>query len=350
MGRKQDLLYQGGNGSRFRPTFFLRRLDPPALAFSVLGIMSEKEKVRCGVIGVGSLGQHHARIYASLPGVELVGIADADPARAAEIAERHGTRVFPSPEALAAECEAVSIVVPTDLHEKVAIPVMEAGAHVLVEKPICASLSEAASVLEAAKRTDRLVQVGHIEHFNPVMSYLEENVQDPLYITADRLAPFNLRGTEVGVVLDLMIHDIGIIQQLVKSPVEKIDSVGVDVLSGKEDIANARIQFANGCVANINTSRVSTKKVREIRVFQKNGYLSLNFMEQTGHLVRKNGLSLETEDIPLEKDEPLKLELEAFIECVREKRSPKVGGVEAASALEVAIRITEQIRAGMPGK
>ncbi len=306
--------------------------------------MSENRMVKCGVIGTGSLGQHHARIYAALENVEFVGIVDANPERAREIAERHGTKAFDSPEALAAECEAISIVVPTDKHADVAIPILEQGAHVLIEKPICATLEEAHRVLDKAKETKRLVQVGHIEHFNPVMSYLEDNVQNPLYITADRLAPFNIRGTEVGVVLDLMIHDIGIIQQLVKSPIEKIDSVGVNVLSGKEDIANARIQFANGCVANINTSRVSTKKVREIRVFQTNGYLSLNFMEQSGHIVRKDGLNLTTEEIPIEKDEPLKLELAAFVDCVREKLSPKVGGIEAATALEVAMMITEQIR------
>jgi predicted dehydrogenase len=310
--------------------------------------MTDNQRVRCGVLGVGSLGQHHARIYADLDQVNLVGIYDANADRAREIADKYGTEVFSSVESLAEACEAISIVVPTDLHAEVAIPVMRKGAHVLVEKPICASLKEAEAVLEAAKETGRLVQVGHIEHFNPVMSYLEEHVKNPLYITADRLAPFNIRGTEVGVVLDLMIHDIGVIQQLVKSPVERIDSVGVNVLSGKEDIANARIQFANGCVANINTSRVSTKKVREIRVFQEDGYLSLNFMEQTGHLVRKNGINLETEEIPIEKDEPLKLELAAFVECVREQRSPKVGGQEAASALEVAIRITEEIRSKMP--
>ncbi|MGC9450993.1 MAG: Gfo/Idh/MocA family oxidoreductase [Oceanipulchritudo sp.] len=311
--------------------------------------MSDKERVKCGVVGVGSLGQHHARVYAQLPGVELVGIFDSDPGRAGEIAAKHGTRVFESAQALAESCEALSIVVPTDLHAQVAVPVIKAGTHVLIEKPICATVEGAREVLEAARENGSLVQVGHIEHFNPVMSYLEENVRDPLYITADRLAPFNLRGTEVGVVLDLMIHDIGIIQQLVKSPISRIDSVGVNVLSGKEDIANARIEFASGCVANINTSRVSTKKIREIRVFQKNGYLSLNFMEQSGHLVRKNGARLEKEDIPIEKDEPLKLELAAFVDCVREKRNPKVGGEEGATALEVAMRITEQIRARMPG-
>lgn len=306
--------------------------------------MSKKETVKVGVIGVGSLGQHHARIYKELNGAELVGIYDANTERAAEIAGRFDVPAFASAEELAARCEAVSIVVPTDLHAKVAIPVMRQGAHILVEKPICASLEEAGALLEVALAEKRIVQVGHIEHFNPVMSYLEDKVNQPRYITADRLAPFNIRGTEVGVVLDLMIHDIGIIQQLVKSPIERIDSVGVNVLSAREDIANARIQFANGCVANINTSRVSSKKVREIRVFQDTGYLSLNFMEQSGHVVVRQGTELIKEEIPIEKDEPLKLELAAFLECVREQRNPKVGGAEAASALEVAIRITEQIR------
>ena len=311
---------------------------------------SDELIVRCGVVGVGSLGQHHARLYASLPGVELVGVCDADAGRARQVAAEYGTRVFSDPVALAAEVEALSIVVPTDRHAEVAVAVMEAGAHVLVEKPICASLEEAERVLATAKRTQRLVQVGHIEHFNPVMSYLEAHVREPLYITADRLAPFNPRGTEVGVVLDLMIHDIGIIQQLVKSEIERVDSVGVRVLSAHEDIANARVQFRNGCVATINASRVSTKKVREIRVFQESGYLSLNFMEQSGHLVCRRDGQLEREEIPIEKDEPLKLELAAFVDCVREKRLPKVGGLEARSALEVAIQITEQIRAADRGR
>lgn len=302
------------------------------------------EQVKCGVVGVGSLGQHHARLYQSLEGVELVGICDVDLERARSIAEAHGTQVYSDPVELASAVEALSIVVPTDRHAEVAVAAMAAGAHVLVEKPICASLTEAESVLAAAKRYNKLVQVGHIEHFNPVMSYLEEHVTEPLYITADRLAPFNARGTEVGVVLDLMIHDIGIIQQLVRSEIERIDSVGVQVLSGYEDIANARIQFQNGCVANINASRVSTKKVREIRLFQESGYLSLNFMEQSGHLVtRQNGV-LERNEIPIEREEPLRLELAAFVECVREKRLPKVSGQAGMSALEVAIEITEQIK------
>lgn len=310
--------------------------------------MSESEKsLKVGVAGVGSLGQHHARLYAALPQAELVGVYDLNPDRAAEIAERNGTQVFDSIEALGAACDAVSVVVPTDLHCEVALKLMEQGCHLLIEKPICASLDEAERVLAASKAAGILVQVGHIEHFNPVMSYLEEAVQHPRFITADRLAPFNIRGTEVGVVLDLMIHDLGIILELAKSPVKRVDAVGVQVLTGAEDIANARILFENGCVANLNTSRVSQKKVREIRVFQTAGYLSLNFIEQSGHLIKKEGLNLIREDIPLEKDEPLKLELASFIQCVQQRRDPKVSGTLGKTALELAIQITEQITQGL---
>ena len=196
-----------------------------------------------------------------------------------------------------------------------------------------------------AKEADLLVQVGHIEHFNPVMSFLEEAVVQPKFITADRLAPFQPRGTEVGVVLDLMIHDIGIVLQLVKSPVKKIDSVGVNVLSKTEDIANARIQFENGCVANLNVSRVSSKKVREIRVFQPSGYLSLDFMNQAGHVVKIEDGKLDKQEVPIEKGEPLKLELASFIESVKQRKQPKVGGELGRTALEIAIAVTEQIRA-----
>lgn len=304
-------------------------------------------KLRCGVVGVGSLGQHHARLYDDLETAELVGVFDASQSRAEEIAALYGCRVFPGIQELARECEAVSVVVPTDLHAEVALEIMKEGCHLLIEKPICANLSEAEAVLAASKLAGVLVQVGHIEHFNPVMSFLEREVNRPRFITADRLAPFNVRGTEVGVVLDLMIHDIGIILELVKSPLLRVEAVGVNVLSSTEDIANARLVFANGCVANINTSRVSQKKVREIRVFQQQGYLSLNFMEQTGHLVKRQGPELKREEIPIEKDEPLKLELASFIQCVQQRRDPKVSGLLGKTALEVAIQITEQIRQGM---
>ncbi|KAF0094127.1 MAG: oxidoreductase domain-containing protein [Puniceicoccaceae bacterium 5H] len=304
------------------------------------------KKVKCGVVGVGSLGQHHARLYGALPEVELVGIYDNNAERAAEIADRNGGQVFSSIEELGAACEAISVVVPTHLHREIALPLLAQGCHLLIEKPICASLQEAEEVLAAAKAANRIVQVGHIEHFNPVMSFLEENVHDPRFITAERLAPFTPRGTDVGVVLDLMIHDIGIIMELVKSPLERVEAVGVQVLTAHEDIANARLVFENGCVANLNTSRVSLKKVREIRVFQPETYLSLNFMEQSGHLIRKQGPTLDKQDIPIERDEPLKLELASFAETVRKAGDPKFSGDMGKTALEVAIQITDLIRAG----
>jgi predicted dehydrogenase len=322
-----------------------------------------KPKIRCGVVGVGSLGQHHARIYAALPNVEFVGIFEADDARAKEICERHHCKRFATLEELGAACEAVSVVVPTDKHERVALPLLAQGCHLLIEKPITATLEEAENVLAAAKAKGCIVQVGHIEHFNPVMSFMEKHIDRPGYITAERLAPYTPRGTEVGVVLDLMIHDIGIVLALVKSPIRKIDSVGIQVLSKTEDIANARIEFESGCVANLSASRMSLKKNREIRIFQDDAYLSLDFMNQKGHLVKKSDIityglklkvglakagdasSIPVQDIPIEKDEPLKLELAHFTESVSERTQPKVGAALGKTALEVAIQITEQIKA-----
>lgn|ERR1035438_991794 len=323
-------------------------------------------KIRCGVAGVGSLGQHHARIYAALPGAELAGIFDRDEARASEISARHGCRRFASIGELGAACDAVSVVVPTDRHAEVAVPLLDKGCHLLIEKPLCATMQEAETVMAAARRNGRLVQVGHVEHFNPVMAFLEKEVSRPKFITAERLAPYQLRGTEVGVVLDLMIHDIGIVLALVRSPVRRMDSVGVRVLSKTEDIANARIQFENGCVANISASRISLKKAREIRVFQDDAYLSLDFMNQAGHLIRKSDIiayglkmkiglvkpgdysSIPVREIPIEKGEPLALELAHFVESVSAARQPKFNAQMGKSALELALSITEQIRTAEP--
>ncbi len=304
------------------------------------------EKIICGVVGVGYLGQHHARIYSTLPNVEFAGVYDVNAERAAEVTEKFGGRVFGSIKELGAVCDAVSVVTPTNLHCAVALELLAEGCHLLIEKPLCTSLSEAEQILAAAKERNAVVQVGHIEHFNPVMGFLERAVTNPRFITADRLAPFNPRGTEVGVVLDLMIHDIGIILQLVNSKVERMESVGVSVLSRSEDIANTRITFANGCVANINTSRVSEKKLREIRVFQPSAYLSFDFMNQTGHLVKREDGKLVREDIPLEKEEPLKVELAHFVDCVRHRNDPKVNAALGKEALTLAIRVTEQILEG----
>lgn len=302
-------------------------------------------RLACGVVGVGFLGQHHARIYNELDGCELVGVYDVDAARAKEVAATCNCAVFESLAEVAADCDAVSVVVPTQHHAAVALELLEGDCHLLIEKPLCQTRAEAAAIVEAARRHGRIVQVGHIEQYNPVMDALREAVFDPRFITADRLAPFNIRGTEVGVVLDLMIHDIGVILELVPSPVERVESVGVPVLSGSEDIANARITFANGCVANLNTSRVSQKKVREIRVFQPNTYLSLDFMNQKGHLLRKGEAGLMPEEVPIESGEPLLLELESFLNCIRGTAVPRVDAKRGSTALEIALQITEQIHA-----
>jgi predicted dehydrogenase len=323
-----------------------------------------EQRIRCGVAGTGYLGQHHARLYATLPQAELVGIYETNDARAAEICARHSCRRFGSLEEMGEACDAVSVVVPTDQHCAVALPLLERGCHLLIEKPLCSSLAEAERILAAAQARGCRVQVGHIEHFNPVMGFLESEVSEPRYIATERLAPFQPRGTEVGVVLDLMIHDIGIVLELVKAPVERIDCVGVNVLSSTEDIANARLVFAGGCVASLSVSRISLKKSREIRVFQPTGYFSFDFMRQTGHLVRRDRMlayaaqlaagtvqpgdpsAMPVVEIPLQKGEPLALELTHFLESVAAAREPKVGGTLGKSALELAIAITERIRRG----
>ncbi len=298
----------------------------------------------CGVVGVGYLGQHHARIYSELDSAELVGVFDNNPVRAAEIAQKYNCKVFDSVAELGDACDAVSVVVPTDRHTEVAMPLLEQNCDLLIEKPICTSVADARGIVKKAREKNLIVQVGHIEHFNPVMGFMEKHVDHPRFITADRLAPFNVRGSEVGVVLDLMIHDIGIVLKLANSPVERIEAIGVNVVSKTEDIANARIVFKNKCVANLNVSRVSFKKLREIRVFQQGMYMSLDFMNQKGHMVKINGLTdIVPEEVPFEKREPLKSELASFVDCVKYKKNPKVDATLGLSALEVALEIERQI-------
>lgn len=306
-------------------------------------------KLKCGVVGVGYLGRHHARIYSELDSTELVGVMDNNREKAEEIAAQYGCRVFDSLDELGDACEAVSVVVPTDLHAQVAMPLLDKGCDLLIEKPICTSVEDAEKIARKAKEKGLIVQVGHIEHFNPVMAFMEEHVNAPRFITADRLAPFNPRGTEVGVVLDLMIHDIGVVLKLANSPVVRVEAVGVDVISPREDIANARLQFENGCVANLNVSRVSMKKLREIRIFQPGTYMSLDFMNQKGHLVKVNRAEVMSQseitsvEVPIEKAEPLKVELASFAKCVVDKLNPKVGALLGLHALEIALEITSQI-------
>ena len=306
-----------------------------------------------GVIGVGSLGQWHARVFAENPKARLVGVYDVDPARAAEIAKRYRTRAFDRIDDLAGQITAASIVVPTDRHAEVALPLLERGIHLLVEKPIAATMQEAEAMVAAATAKGVILQVGHVERFNPVMSFLEGVLEQPRFIEAVRLAPYPPpreglapRGTEVSVILDLMIHDLEIILHLVHSPVREFHAVGVPVLSPSEDIANVRILFENRCVANVTASRVSLEKLRKIRVFQQDTYVSLDYQSQSGRVIRRENNTIVPMDVPIEKGEALDNELDAFLTCVLNRDEPVVSGREASHALALAIAICQHIRAG----
>jgi len=308
--------------------------------------MSELNPISMGVAGVGAIGRNHARVLANLPGVHLAGIFDVDPARAAELAAEHGTRAASSLAELASWADAITIATPTVHHYETAKTLLEAGRHILIEKPITDNTEQALELAALAKEKSLVLQVGHIERFNPVMSLLEERLTSPRFIEAHRLSPFPNRSIDIGVVLDLMIHDIEIVLNLVRSPVESIDAVGVAVLTRREDIANARLRFENGCVANLTASRISPERLRKLRVFQADAYLSLDYQAQEGKIYRRDGMAIVCEDVVIEKDEPLKLELAAFAECARHGLSPRVGGHEAAAALDLAMRITRLIEAG----
>ena len=312
---------------------------------------AEQRKIKTGVLGVGSLGQWHARIYSEMPDAELVGVFDADRKRAQEIAERYHTKAFRTAEELADATEALSIVVPTDKHRLVAGMAIAKGKHVLVEKPIAATTQEAEELVHLAQQKGVILQVGHVERFNPVLSVVNPAKAKPLYVEALRIAPyppprFGLlpRGTEVSVILDLMIHDLEIILHLVQSKVVDIRAVGVPILSKSEDIANVRLRFENGCVANVTASRISMEKQRKIRMFLPDAYVSLDYQEQTGKILRKKLLGIEKKDIPIHKGEPLALELRSFADCVRNRSEPVVDGEHAAEALKLAVAIVKSIR------
>jgi predicted dehydrogenase len=301
---------------------------------------------RAGVIGTGGIGRNHARVYAGLPGVTLAAVFDTDTARAAEIAGPLGAPVAASLEEFISMVDVASVAVPTIAHREVAGRLLEAGKHVLVEKPIADNRDDALALVELAREHSLVLQVGHIERYNPVLRELEAKLGTPRFIEASRLSPFPGRSTDIGVVLDLMIHDLEIILHLVRSPVASVDAVGVPVLTTREDIANARLRFENGCVANITASRISTDRLRKIRVFQEDTYLSLDYMDQTGYLMRKGPGGLVREEVEIEKREPLAVELAEFVACAREGRRPRVSGQEGAAALDLAIEITRLVEQG----
>jgi len=337
--------------------------------------------IKTAVIGTGSLGKEHVRIYSELAksgSVELTGIMDASAETARKIAARHGVRVFGSLQEAAAASDALSIVTPTTTHFDLAKELLALGKHLLIEKPMTDAADQAAELVELAQRNNCVLQVGHIERFNPVFNYLERIATDPRFIETHRLSPFPARSTDIGVVLDLMIHDLDVVLAFVKSPVTSIDAVGIPVLSRSEDIANARLRFANGCVANLTASRISPERMRKIRVFsggETTSYLSLDYQAQEGFIYRiardgeqessvlkklmaaKLGVGKDStivsefagkrivrEPVPIEKAEPLRVELQSFVDCVRARQKPVVSGESAKLALDLAFEITRQIQ------
>ena len=304
--------------------------------------------IKVGVIGVGHLGKEHVRIYSALAGCELAGVFDINPDVKEKFARKYKVCAFNSTEEMTLGVDAVSVVVPTSAHFEVAGAFLKAGRHVFVEKPITETTAQAGELVKLAHESKLILQVGHVERFNPVMSYLEKQVADPRFIEAHRLSPYPGRGTDVSVVLDLMIHDLDVVLHLVRSPLVSIDAVGVPVLSSTEDIANARMKFANGCVANLTASRISPEKTRKIRVFSPTHYLSLDYQNQEGLIYWKENQAIKREKVPIEKDEPLKLELAAFVHAVEHRLEPRVSGRAGKQALDVAIQICEEIRRQAP--
>lgn len=300
-------------------------------------------KIRVGVAGVGHMGKEHARIYAELPEAELVGVHDSDPETARKISAKCKTRAFASLDEMVEAVEAASIVTPTTTHLAIAEPFLKKGKHVLVEKPIAMDTAEARKLVELAEEHGAKLAVGHVERFNPVLAALEERLGRPRFIEAHRLSPYPGRSTDIGVVMDLMIHDLEIILHLVRSPVASVDAVGVPVLSKGEDIANARIRFANGCVANLTTSRISPEKLRKIRVFQDDAYLSLDYMKQEGEIYKRLDGKITRDKIPVMRGEPLKNQLAEFLQNVREGTDPRVGGSHGFEALKLASQICGQM-------
>jgi predicted dehydrogenase len=289
--------------------------------------------LRVGVVGVGHIGSNHARLYADLPSAELTAVYDLDLARGQHIAGKHRAAAAKSLAEFSELVDAASIATPTNTHHEIAKQLLTNGKHLLVEKPIAENTEHASELAELAARNKLILQVGHVERFNPVLTALEAHLTHPRFIEAHRLSPYPNRSTDIGVVLDLMIHDLEIILHLVHSPVQNIDAVGVPVLSRSED----------GCVANITSSRISPEQMRKIRVFQEDAYLSLDYQNQTGEVYRRVDNKIVRSEVEIERGEPLKRQLAAFIECASTGRQPKVSGFQATAALELAVEITKRI-------
>src|SRR5215475_3575495 len=333
--------------------------------------------IKVSVIGTGSLGKEHVRIYSDLHKAKranFVGLYDVVPDTARRLADKYGVCAFGSVEEAAQASDAISIVTPTTTHFTLAKTALSKSKHLFVEKPMTDSATQAAELVQLAQQNNCVLQVGHVERFNPVFNYLEKVATEPRFIEAHRLSPYPARSTDIGVVLDLMIHDLDVVLAFVKSPVTSVDAVGIPVLSKSEDIANARLRFANGCIANLTASRISPERMRKIRVFSggaMTSYVSLDYRAQEGFIYRIaregeeessllkkllrsrdtsivsefGGKRIVREPVPIEKGEPLRLELQSFVDCVQARQTPVVSGESARQALDVAFEITRQIQA-----
>ncbi len=302
------------------------------------------EKIKVGVVGVGRLGTFHTKVYSRLDNIKLVGVCDCNLEQAVEVGKKYQTASYSDYEALFGNVDAVSIAVPTSLHYNIAKDFLNHSIHVLIEKPITKTLSEADELIEIAKDKKLIVQVGHIERFNSAVLAIEPYLKKPKFIECQRLGPFHKRVGDVGVVLDLMIHDIDIVLGLIKQEVVKIEAVGLSTISDYEDVANVRLTFEDGTIADITASRVTKDVVRKMRVFQEDSYVSLDYVTQDAAIFRKIEDRIEKEKIKIRKKEPLKKELKSFIDCVRNGKRPVVSGVEGRRALAVALAILEKIK------
>jgi predicted dehydrogenase len=304
-------------------------------------------KIRIGVIGVGDFGRNHVRVLHELPGAEFIGLHDADPERARQIAAEFGSEAFVDMDQLAEQIDAACVASPTVSHARIATHLLERGVDVLVEKPMTSSLAEADALIATAKRNGRILQVGHLERFNPAVVAVQKIVSRPLFFEVHRLGVFSPRSLDVDVVFDVMIHDLDILLSLVDAPVSDLRAVGIPVLTDKVDIAHARIEFESGAVANLTASRVSTERVRKLRFFQAHEYISVDYTRQDVVRVRVAGEgaqpAIDFEKVPTQPEEPLKAELRGFLAAVRDRTRPLVDGEAGRRALELAQRVMEGI-------
>ena len=313
-----------------------------------MGSVKSQARVRAAIVGAGYLGKFHAEKYAHSEKATLVAVADINKERAASVATQWGVAAVTDYRELMGQVQCVSIAVPTRLHYLVASDFLKHGVDVLVEKPLASDIREGRELVETADAQGLILQVGHLERFNPAIRRLENVICEPKFVECHRLAPFVERGTDVDVVLDLMIHDIDVIASLVRSPVDRVEAVGVPVLTDKPDIANARITFSNGCIANVTASRVSIKRERKIRFFQPDAYLSIDYDQRRAQIFHKppaggGWKDIQSENFEIKEGDALADEIDSFLDCVRTRSLPLVSGAEGLRALEIASMISRQL-------